>query len=156
MDILLHPNLSYNSWMQYSTALVNLDPDGNALPDHLDEQKQANCSMHLLWGGKKRKKSSDQTRALASQILGCLTRFTDRKRCSAFGPFHRRVSAVRLLENTEDWPRLLPCLLACVHSFGWAMWVPDLVQKMALARTQVIGRSTTCHLPFLTIPVATK
>ena len=55
MDILLHPNLSYNSWMQYSTALVNLDPDGNALPDYLDEQKQANCSMHLLWGEKAKK-----------------------------------------------------------------------------------------------------
>ena len=55
MDILLHPNLSHNSWMQYSTALVNLDPDGNALPDYLDEQKQANCSMHLLWGGKSEK-----------------------------------------------------------------------------------------------------
>jgi len=27
----------------------------------------------------------------ARSCLGCLIRFTDRKRCSAFGPFHRRV-----------------------------------------------------------------
>ena len=128
--------------MQCSTSV---DPDGNALPDHLDEQKQANCSMHLLWGGKKREKSSDQTRALASQILGCLTRFTDRKRCSAFGPFHRRVD--QCLQTFGEHRRLAQAaaLPAGLRSQFWPCNEYYLVQKMALARMQVIGRSTTCH-----------